>query len=157
MLRCFLGSSVTNRVMFCHFSQPMIRNMVEYQEYCKFAVIFISLPRTKKFTMDYQEILLSAKLLSTTERVRLISALLGHSEEDYHIQNVNSIHHRLKRWIDHTFWGVSTKYLQNYLGCFRLNEKLKGSASFAKEFFTQTMIPIPWNVTGTSMWVINGF
>ena len=33
--------------------------------------------------MDYQEILLSAKLLSTTERARLISALLGHSEEDY--------------------------------------------------------------------------
>ena len=57
----------------------------------------------------------------------------------YHIQNVNSIHHRLKKWIDHTFWGVSTKYLQNYLGWFRLNEKLKGSASFAKEFFAQTM------------------
>jgi transposase-like protein len=57
----------------------------------------------------------------------------------YHIQNVNSIHHRLKKWIDHTFWGVSTKYLQNYLGWFRLNEKLKGSASFAKEFIFQTM------------------
>jgi transposase-like protein len=34
----------------------------------------------------------------------------------YHIQNVNSVHHRLKKWIDNTFWGVSTKYMQNYLG-----------------------------------------
>jgi transposase-like protein len=57
----------------------------------------------------------------------------------YHIQNVNSIHHRLKKWIDGTFWGVSTKYLQNYLAWFRLNEKLKGSARFVKEFITQTL------------------
>ena len=42
----------------------------------------------------------------------------------YHIQNVSSIHNRLKKWIDNTFRGVSTKYLQNYLGWFRLNEKL---------------------------------
>ena len=33
----------------------------------------------------------------------------------YHIQNVNSLHNRVKKWIDSTFWGVSTKYLQNYL------------------------------------------
>jgi hypothetical protein len=33
----------------------------------------------------------------------------------YHIQNVNSFHNRIKKWIDSTFWGVSTKYLQNYL------------------------------------------
>ena len=57
----------------------------------------------------------------------------------YHIQNVNSIHHRLKKWMDNTFWGVSTKYMQNYLGWFRLNEKLKGSVSLAKDFFAQTM------------------
>ena len=57
----------------------------------------------------------------------------------YHIQNVNSIHNRLKKWIDNTFWGVSTKYLQNYLGWFRLNEKLKGSASFSKDFIVHTM------------------
>jgi len=57
----------------------------------------------------------------------------------YHIQIVNSIHNRLKKEIDNTFWGVSTKYLQNYLGWFRLNEKLKGSASFSKDFIAQTM------------------
>jgi transposase-like protein len=57
----------------------------------------------------------------------------------YHIQNVNSIHNRLKKWIDNTFWGVSTKYMQNYLGWFRLNEKLKQSANLPKDFFVQTM------------------
>ena len=57
----------------------------------------------------------------------------------YHIQNVNSIHHGLKKWIDHSFWGVSTMYLQNYLGWFRWNEKLKGSTSSVKDFFVQTM------------------
>ena len=57
----------------------------------------------------------------------------------YHIQNVNSIHHRLKKWIDNTFWGVSTKYLQNYLGWFRLNEKLKGSTNIVKDLFIKTI------------------
>ena len=57
----------------------------------------------------------------------------------YHIQNVNSVHNRVKKWIDNTFWGVSTKYMQNYLGWFRLNEKLKGSATFQNDFFTNTM------------------
>ena len=31
----------------------------------------------------------------------------------------------MKKWIDATFWGVSTKYLQNYLNWFYLREKLK--------------------------------
>ena len=33
--------------------------------------------------MDYQEILLTVKLLSRSEQTRLISDLLGHAEEDY--------------------------------------------------------------------------
>jgi transposase-like protein len=57
----------------------------------------------------------------------------------YHIQNVNSIHNRLKKWIGNTFWGVSTKYLQNYLEWFRLNEKLKSSASLTKDFINNTL------------------
>ncbi|PLR89334.1 IS1595 family transposase [Bacillus sp. T33-2] len=32
----------------------------------------------------------------------------------YHIQNVNSLHSRMKKWIDR-FKGVATKYLDNYL------------------------------------------
>jgi len=43
----------------------------------------------------------------------------------YHIQHVNELHNRLKKWIDGTFWGVSTKYLQNYLNWFYVREKLK--------------------------------
>jgi len=46
----------------------------------------------------------------------------------YHLQHVNEIHNRLKKWIDGTFWGVSTKYLQNYLNRFYLREKLKAEA-----------------------------
>jgi hypothetical protein len=43
----------------------------------------------------------------------------------YHIQHVNELHNRLKKWIDGTFWGVSTKYLQNYLNWFYMQEKFK--------------------------------
>lgn len=45
----------------------------------------------------------------------------------YHIQNVNSLHNRVKKWIDSTFWGVSTKYLQNYLNWYRVQEMVKNS------------------------------
>jgi len=31
------------------------------------------------------------------------------------------------KWIDNSFWNVSTKYLQNYPGWFRFNKKLKDS------------------------------
>lgn len=47
----------------------------------------------------------------------------------YHIQNVNSLHNRVKKWIDSTFWGVSTKYLQNYLNWYRIQETFKNSIS----------------------------
>lgn len=43
----------------------------------------------------------------------------------YHIQHVNSLHNKLKKWIDNKFWGVATKYLQKYLNWFRLKEKIK--------------------------------
>jgi transposase-like protein len=46
----------------------------------------------------------------------------------YHIQHVNEIHNRLKKWLDATFWGVSTKYLQSYLNWFYMREKLKDEA-----------------------------
>lgn len=51
----------------------------------------------------------------------------------YHIQNVNSLHHRMKKWIDSTFWGVSTKYLQNYLNWYRVQETFKNSLCPAEE------------------------
>lgn len=36
----------------------------------------------------------------------------------YHIQNVNSYHSRMKKWLD-KFNGVASKYLDNYLAWFR--------------------------------------
>ncbi len=45
----------------------------------------------------------------------------------YHIQNVNSLHNRVKKWIDSTFWGVSTKYLQNYMNWFRVEQAFRKS------------------------------
>jgi hypothetical protein len=43
----------------------------------------------------------------------------------YHIQNVNSYHSRLKRWMDR-FNGVATKYLEHYLAWFQKElEKLR--------------------------------
>jgi transposase-like protein len=51
----------------------------------------------------------------------------------YHIQNVNSLHNRVKKWIDSTFWGVSTKYLQNYLNWYRIQESFKNSLLPAME------------------------
>ena len=43
----------------------------------------------------------------------------------YHIQNINSMHSRLKTWINRSLYGVATKYLQNYLNWFRYKEKYK--------------------------------
>lgn len=40
----------------------------------------------------------------------------------FHIQHVNSLHYRLKKWIASTFLGVATKYLQNYLNWFKVVE-----------------------------------
>jgi len=47
----------------------------------------------------------------------------------YHIQNVNSLHNRIKKWIDAKFWGVSTKYLQNYLNWYRIQNTFKNSTN----------------------------
>lgn len=52
----------------------------------------------------------------------------------YHIQHVNSTHNRVKKWIDNTFWGVATKYLQQYLNWYRIKEKLKHRNDKLNEF-----------------------
>ena len=59
--------------------------------------------------------------------------------EVYHIQHVNSTHSRLKKWIDYTFWGVSTKYLQQYLNWYKLKETLKDKKYIAKSFAEKTV------------------
>ena len=56
----------------------------------------------------------------------------------YHIQHVNSTHNRVKKWIDNTFWGVSTKYLQQYLNWYRVKEKIKNSNNKLNVFVAKT-------------------
>jgi len=57
----------------------------------------------------------------------------------YHVQHVNSIDSRMKKWIENQFMGVSTKYLQKYLNWFRSKEMLKGSANFIEEFTNKSL------------------
>ena len=52
------------------------------------------------------------KRLNLSAGVRVIDKV-------FHIQNVNAYHSRLKNWIN-KFHGVATKYLDHYLGWFRL-------------------------------------
>ena len=57
----------------------------------------------------------------------------------YHVQHVNSIDSRMKKWIESRFVGVSTKYLQKYLNWFRSKEMLKGSFNFIEDFTQQSL------------------
>jgi len=58
---------------------------------------------------------------------------------NYHIQHVNSTHNRIKKWIDNTFWGVSTKYLQQYLNWHRAKESIKLRSDKANAFVEITI------------------
>lgn len=57
----------------------------------------------------------------------------------YHVQHVNSIDNRLKKWIEYQFCGVSTKYLQLYLNWFKIKERLKKSKEFMKDFVPMSL------------------
>lgn len=60
----------------------------------------------------------------------------------YHVQHVNSLHNKLKKWINEQFWGVSTKHLQQYLNWFRMKEALKGTAQPLKELANRTILDV---------------
>ena len=49
-------------------------------------------------------------------------------EKIYHVQNVNNMDMRLRKFMD-SFNGVATKYLQNYLNWFLVLEKIKNSTN----------------------------
>jgi transposase-like protein len=57
----------------------------------------------------------------------------------YHVQHVNSIDSRLKKWLGNQFIGVSTKYLQKYMNWFKSKEILKNSLNYNKEFAQQSL------------------
>ncbi len=60
----------------------------------------------------------------------------------YHVQHVNSLHNKLKKWLNDKFWGVSTKHLQQYLNWFRMKEALRDSAQPAIEFAKKTVLDV---------------
>jgi len=61
------------------------------------------------------------------------------SEGTYHIQHVNAIDSRLKRWLTGRFGGVSTKYLQKYLNWFQTKEMLSQSSTFISDFAERSL------------------
>ena len=63
-----------------------------------------------------------ANALHITHKVINASAGEHFKEGAYHIQNVNAYDSRLKNWICH-FNGVSTKYLESYLGWMRMLDR----------------------------------
>jgi transposase-like protein/IS1 family transposase len=67
----------------------------------------------------------------------------------YHIQNVNSYHSRLKKWIDR-FNGVATKYLHHYLAWFRYldSKEYENTASNKKHMLVNSCL---FTVTDTNI------
>ena len=59
----------------------------------------------------------------------------------YHVQHVNSIDNRFERWIA-KFYGVSTKYLQNYLNWFMFIEKTKASLQQTRDLAMEVVMKI---------------
>lgn len=83
----------------------------------------------KGFAMDIK---LEHHALRSDLRQRVINGT-------YHIQHVNAIDSRLKRWLRGRFGGVSTKYLQKYLNWFRTKESLKQSINFINDFTDKSL------------------
>ncbi|WP_166244459.1 IS1 family transposase [Paenibacillus turpanensis] len=59
----------------------------------------------------------------------------------YHIQNVNSYHSRLKKWMDR-FNGIATKYLEHYLAWFRYldSKEYENTASNKKQMLIKSCL-----------------
>ncbi len=66
----------------------------------------------KSYIQFAQDNELTHKRLNLSAEIRII-------DQAFHIQNVNAYHSRLKGWIAR-FHGVATKYLDHYIGWFRM-------------------------------------
>ncbi len=60
-------------------------------------------------------------------------------DEVFHIQNVNSYHGRLKRWVSR-FHGVATKNLHKYIGWMRWFEQTESSQQTIERFLKDMFI-----------------
>lgn len=79
----------------------------------------------------------------TLEHHAIRADLKQHVKEGlYHVQHVNSMHNRLKKWLNDRFWGVSTKHLQQYMNWFRMKEALKGTAQPLTELANRTILDV---------------
>jgi transposase-like protein len=69
----------------------------------------------------------------------------------YHIQNVNSYHSCLKKWLDR-FNGVATKYLQHYLAWFRYldSKEYENTTSNKKHMLVKSCL-FPVNATNSNL------
>ena len=45
-----------------------------------------------------------------------------------------------KKWIDERFWGVSTKYLQQYLNWYRIKESIKNHKNKIQELAKKSIM-----------------
>jgi len=63
-----------------------------------------------------------AKTFNLTHKIINVSVGEHVKEGAYHIQNVNAYDSRLKNWMRH-FHGISTKYLESYLGWMRMLDR----------------------------------
>ena len=69
-----------------------------------------------------------AKANTITHKKFNVSKGLRTVNKVYHVQNVNNMDMRLRKFMD-SFNGVATKYLQNYLNWLLVLEKIKNSTS----------------------------
>ncbi|MDO8896127.1 MAG: IS1595 family transposase [Bacteroidales bacterium] len=80
---------------------------------------------------------------NTLEHHALRADLKQHVKDGvYHVQHVNSMHNRLKKWLNDQFWGVSTKHLQQYMNWFRMKETLKTTAEPQTELAKRTILDV---------------
>ena len=61
-------------------------------------------------------------------------------DKTYHIQHVNATHKRVKKWIGERFWGVSTKYLKQYLNWYRIIESIKNHKNKIQELAKKSIV-----------------
>jgi len=102
-------SSFLFSVVFSTLAQILLPNVDKDSLLCS-----DSKPSYKAFAKKYHRVL---KTINSKAREYV-------KEHIYHIQNVNAYDSKLKAWMKH-FNGVSTKYLETYLGWMRLLDSNK--------------------------------
>jgi transposase-like protein len=80
------------------------------------------LPRLEKDAVLCSDGASAYRIIGKQAKIEVKSTPKKKAAGIYHIQNVNSYDSRLKNWV-FGFFGIATKYLENYLGWHRLLDK----------------------------------